>query len=62
MRVFNGKHHAYTSWFIDAFNYAMLRGVHILNLSVGGPDYLDRPFVDKVIRSFDSPTFSVHVR
>jgi membrane-bound transcription factor site-1 protease len=48
-RVFNRMHHAYTSWFIDAMNYAMVVGVHIVNLSVGGPDWMDRPFVDKVI-------------
>ena len=47
-RVFNSKQHAYTSWFIDAFNYAIFRRIHILNLSVGGPDWADAPFVDKV--------------
>ena len=39
---------SYTSWFLDAFNYALYIGVHILNLSVGGPDFNDRPFIDKV--------------
>ena len=47
-KVFNKGSHAYTSWFIDAFNYAIFRGIHILNLSVGGPDWLDTPFVEKV--------------
>ena len=23
--------------------------MHVLNLSIGGPDYLDRPFVEKVL-------------
>ena len=46
--MFNSKQHAYTSWFIDAFNYAIFRRIHILNLSVGGPDWADAPFVDKV--------------
>ena len=39
---------SYTSWFLDAFNYAIHSRVHILNLSIGGPDFLDRPFVEKV--------------
>ena len=39
---------SFTSWFLDAFNYAIYSGVNILNLSIGGPDFLDRPFVDKV--------------
>ena len=39
---------SYTSWFLDAFNYAILKKVDVLNLSIGGPDFLDQPFVDKV--------------
>lgn len=39
---------SYTSWFLDAFNYAIYRRVHVLNLSIGGPDFTDRPFVEKV--------------
>lgn len=39
---------SYTSWFLDAFNYALHVGVHILNLSIGGPDFNDMPFVEKV--------------
>lgn len=39
---------SYTSWFLDAFNYAIATKMNILNLSIGGPDYLDRPFVEKV--------------
>ena len=38
----------YTSWFLDAFNYAIHVKVHILNLSIGGPDFMDHPFVEKV--------------
>lgn len=33
---------------MDAFNYAIMKKVHILNLSIGGPDFMDQPFVDKV--------------
>ncbi len=39
---------SFTSWFLDAFNYAILSGVNVINLSIGGPDFLDQPFVDKV--------------
>lgn len=39
---------SYTSWFLDAFNYAILKKMDVLNLSIGGPDFMDHPFVDKV--------------
>jgi hypothetical protein len=39
---------SYTSWFLDAFNYAIATEMDVLNLSIGGPDYLDLPFVEKV--------------
>ncbi len=39
---------SYTSWFLDAFNYAIYKKINILNLSIGGPDFMDRPFVEKV--------------
>ena len=38
---------SYTSWFLDAFNYAVATGMNVVNLSIGGPDYLDQPFVEK---------------
>ena len=41
---------SYTSWFLDAFNYAILKKIDVLNLSIGGPDFMDHPFVDKVIQ------------
>jgi len=40
---------SYTSWFLDAFNYAIMKKINVLNLSIGGPDFMDHPFVDKVI-------------
>ncbi len=40
---------SYTSWFLDAFNYAIATKMHVINLSIGGPDHLDKPFVDKVL-------------
>jgi membrane-bound transcription factor site-1 protease len=47
-RVFAGAQVSYTSWFLDAFNYALQVGVDVLNLSIGGPDFADEPFTDKV--------------
>ncbi|KAL2607535.1 hypothetical protein R1flu_026108 [Riccia fluitans] len=47
-RVFTDAQVSYTSWFLDAFNYAIARKMNVLNLSIGGPDYLDSPFVEKV--------------
>lgn len=47
-RTFTSEQVSYTSWFLDAFNYALFSGVDIVNLSIGGPDHRDRPFVDKV--------------
>ncbi|CAK9813875.1 Membrane-bound transcription factor site-1 protease [Anthophora quadrimaculata] len=47
-RVFTNTQVSYTSWFLDAFNYAILTKVTVLNLSIGGPDFMDHPFVDKV--------------
>ncbi|XP_034950401.1 membrane-bound transcription factor site-1 protease-like isoform X2 [Chelonus insularis] len=47
-RVFTNEQVSYTSWFLDAFNYAILSKITVLNLSIGGPDFMDHPFVDKV--------------
>lgn len=47
-RVFTNNQVSYTSWFLDAFNYAILKRIGVLNLSIGGPDFMDHPFVDKV--------------
>jgi hypothetical protein len=41
---------SYTSWFLDAFNYAIMKRINVLNLSIGGPDFMDQPFVDKVLQ------------
>uniref|UniRef100_A0A0X3PPT7 Uncharacterized protein n=1 Tax=Schistocephalus solidus TaxID=70667 RepID=A0A0X3PPT7_SCHSO len=48
-RVFTDAQLSLTSWFLDAFNYAIARRLHVINLSIGGPDFLDQPFVDKVL-------------
>ena len=34
-RVFTNDQVSYTSWFLDAFNYAIWRGIDVLNLSIG---------------------------
>lgn len=47
-RVFTSDQVSYTSWFLDAFNYAIWRGIDVLNLSIGGPDHGDVPFVEKI--------------
>ena len=51
-RVFTNSQVSYTSWFLDAFNYAILKRINVLNLSIGGPDFLDQPFVDKVTQHY----------
>lgn len=53
---------SYTSWFLDAFNYVLLRKLHVINLSIGGPDYLDAPFVDKVCNRDVSVCMHCHLQ
>lgn len=47
-RLFSSQQVSYTSWFLDAFNYALFLEVDVVNLSIGGPDFMDQPFVDKI--------------
>eukprot|EP01147_Barroeca_monosierra_P000684 gene684-3984_t len=47
-RMFTTDQVSYTSWFLDAFNHAIFKKIHVLNLSIGGPDHMDEPFVAKV--------------
>ena len=47
--MFTDDQVSYTSWFMDAFNHAIASNLTIINLSIGGPDFLDQPFVDKVL-------------
>ena len=46
-KVFTDQQESFTSWYLDALNYALIVKVHIINVSIGGPDYTDTPFVDK---------------
>eukprot|EP01134_Creolimax_fragrantissima_P007351 CFRG7351T1 len=48
LKVFSSEQKTYTSWFLDAFNHALHLNLDVLNLSIGGPDYLDYPFVEKI--------------
>lgn len=47
-RTFTEEQLSFTSWYLDAFNYALFKRIHVLNLSTGGPDFQDIPFVEKV--------------
>lgn len=47
-RVFSTVQQSYTSWFLDAFNYALHLDIDVINFSIGGPDYSDSPFTDKI--------------
>jgi len=47
-KVFTDSQVSYTSWFLDAFNYAIQKKIDVLNLSIGGPDFMDIPFIEKV--------------
>lgn len=47
-RVFSGSQVSFTSWFLDAMNHAIRRRVDLINISIGGPDWRDMPFVSKV--------------
>ncbi|EGG19296.1 membrane-bound transcription factor peptidase [Cavenderia fasciculata] len=47
-KVFSDEKESFTSWFLDAFNHAIQTKVDVLNLSIGGKDYMDRPFVEKI--------------
>ena len=47
-RVFSTSQQSYTSWFLDAFNYALFLEIDVINFSIGGPDSKDSPFTDKI--------------
>jgi hypothetical protein len=47
-RIFTKNQKSYTSWFLDAFNYAIFLKIHLINLSIGGPDHNDIPFRKKI--------------
>ncbi|KAI6191983.1 Peptidase-S8 domain-containing protein [Aphelenchoides bicaudatus] len=47
-KVFTKNQESKTKWFLDAFNDALQQKVHIINLSIGGSDYLDKLFMQKM--------------
>lgn len=47
-KVFDRNHDSYTEWFLNAFNYAIEKGIDIINLSNGSSDFQDNPFIDKI--------------
>ena len=49
LKVFDSQQKSHTSWFLDAFNYAMHKKIDIINLSIGGPDFQDSLFINKVM-------------
>ena len=51
-RVFDSNQQSTTEWFLAAFNFALSRDVDLINLSVGGPDFRDAPFVEKALLNY----------
>lgn len=47
-KVFTRDRRSYTSWFLKAFDDVLQRKIDVLNLSIGGRDYVDMPFIRKV--------------
>lgn len=47
-RLFTNRQTSFTSWFLEAFNKAIQSKLDVVNLSIGGPDFLDQPYTDKV--------------
>ena len=48
LKVFTDKLDSFTSWYVDAINFLFVVKVHMINLSIGGLDFNDFPFVHKV--------------
>ena len=46
-KVFTDNSDSFTSWYMDAINFIYVVKVHLINVSIGGPDFRDAPFVDK---------------
>ena len=47
-KLYSETSEAMTSWFLGALEYAMHHNVDLINLSIGGPDYLDEVFMEKI--------------
>ena len=46
-KVFTDDAVSYSSWYLDAINFAFIMKVHMINVSIGGPDFKDFPFIEK---------------
>eukprot|EP00501_MAST-03F_sp_TOSAG23-6_P000024 GSMAST32.ASY1.ANO1.25.1 assembled CDS len=47
-KVFTDNQASFSSWFLDALNYVLFKEIELVNLSIGGPDWRDAPFIDKI--------------
>lgn len=47
-KLFTSKHESYTQWFLDAFDHVLALGIDVVNLSNGGNDFMDEPFIRKI--------------
>ena len=48
LKVFDSNQESQTSWFLEAFSYVLRNKIKILNLSNGGINFMDEPFVSKI--------------
>ena len=46
-RVFDHKAETVTHWYLDSLNLAMALRMDVINVSIGGNDYADEPFLEK---------------
>ena len=46
-KVFTDDSVSFTSWYLDAINFVHVLRLNMVNISIGGPDWHDWPFVDK---------------
>lgn len=46
-RVFDHNAETVTHWYLDSLNLAMALKMDVINVSIGGNDYADEPFVEK---------------
>ena len=46
-KVFTDDGDSFTSWYLDAINFVHVLKLHMINVSIGGLDFKDIPFVDK---------------
>ena len=47
-KLYSETSEAMTSWFLGALDYAIHQGIDLINLSIGGPDFLDEVFMAKL--------------